>query len=120
MSNDIALPEAKFGHALDEYYAFLHAVVRNRGGAIVPGQRLVTMNTITPFSIAKDKPLYNRFVLRAFADLVIRSGAADDTGSPKTPPADIIQSANSGDAWSWEYFRLAFPNLMQELKKYVK
>lgn len=120
MSNDIALPQAKFEHALDEYYAFLHAIVRNGDGAVGPGQRLVTMNTITPFSIVKDKPLYNTFVLRAFADLVIRTSASIDGGSPKTPPSDIIQSANSGDAWSWEYFRLAFPNLMQELKKYVQ
>lgn len=120
MSNDISLPEAKFDHALDEYYGFLHKVVANNGGTVGPGQRLVTMNTITPYSIVKDKPLYNMFVLRAYADLVIRKGTAKDAGSPKTPPSDIIDSANSGDAWSWEYFRLAFPNLLQELKKYIQ
>ena len=120
MSNDISLPEAKFDHALDEYYGFLHKVVENNGGTVGPGQRLVTMNTITPYSIVKDKPLYNMFVLRAYADLVIRKGTAKDAGSPKTPPSDIIDSANSGDAWSWEYFRLAFPNLLQELKKYIQ
>lgn len=120
MSNDISLPEAKFDHALDEYYGFLHKVVANTGGTIGPGQRLVTMNTITPYSIVKDKSLYNMFVLRAYADLVIRKGTAKDAGSPKTPPSDIIDSANSGDAWSWEYFRLAFPNLLQELKKYIQ
>ena len=120
MSNDISLPEAKFDHALDEYYGFLHKIVANNGGTIGPGQRLVTMNTITPYSIVKDKPLYNMFVLRAYADLVIRRGSAKDAGSPKTPPSDIIDSANSGDAWSWEYFRLAFPNLIQELKKYIQ
>lgn len=120
MSNDISLPEAKFDHALDEYYGFLHKVVANNGGTVGPGQRLVTMNTITPYSIVKDKPLYNMFVLRAYADLVIRKGTAKDAGSPKTPPSDIIDSANSGDAWSWEYFRLAFPNLLQELKQYIQ
>ena len=120
MSSDINLPDAKFAHALDEYYDFLHKVVANRGGTIGPGQRLVTMNTITPYSIVKDKPLYNMFVLRAYADLVIRRGSAKDAGSPKIPPSDFIESANSGDAWSWEYFRLAFPNLLQELKKYIQ
>lgn len=120
MSEDITLPEAKFEHALDEYYGFLHAIVKNHAGAIGPGQRLVTMNTITPYSIVKDKPLYNMFILRAYSDLVIRQQSATDAGSPKKPAGDIIESANSGDAWSWEYFRLAFPNLLQELKKYVK
>jgi len=120
MSNDITLPEAKFGHALDEYYGFLHKIVENSGGAIEPGQRLVTMNTITPYSIVKDKPLYNMFVLRAYADLVIRRSSSKEAGSPKTPPNDVIESANSGDAWSWEYYRLAFSNLLQELKKYIQ
>ncbi len=120
MSNDISLPEAKFDHALDEYYGFLHKVVANNGGTVGPGQRLVTMNTITPYSIVKNKPLYNMFVLRAYADLVIRKETAKDGGSPKAPPLDIIDSANSGDAWSWEYFRLAFPNLLQELKRYIQ
>jgi len=120
MSNDINLPEAKFDHALDEYYGFLHKIVANHGGVVGPGQRLVTMNTITPYSIVKNKSLYNMFVLRAYADLVIRRGTAGAAGSPKTPPSDIIDSANSGDAWSWEYFRLAFPNLLQALKKYIQ
>lgn len=120
MNNDINLPEANFDHALDEYYGFLHKVVGDKGGTIALGQRLVTMNTITPYSIVKDKPLYNMFVLRAYADLVIRKGNSVGSGSPKTPPSDIIDSANSGDAWSWEYFRLAFPNLLQELKKYIQ
>jgi hypothetical protein len=120
MSNDVSLPDAKFEHALDEYYGFLHAVVANNGGAIGPGQRLVTLNTITPYAIVKDKPLYNMFVLRAYADLVIRRASAADAGSPKQPPADVIDSANTGDAWSWEYFRLAFPNLLHELKKYIQ
>jgi hypothetical protein len=120
MANDISLPEAKFAHALDEYYGFLFAIVANHGGAVGPGQRLVTLNTITPYSIAKDKPLYNMFVLRAYADLVIRRSSSADAGSPKAPPIDVIESANSGDAWSWEYFRLAFPNLLKELKKYIQ
>jgi hypothetical protein len=120
MPNDITLPEAKFSHALDEYYGFLHAIVSNSGGTVGDNQRLVTLNTITPYSIVKDKPLYNMFVLRAYADLVIRRSSSADAGSPKAPPSDIIESANSGDAWSWEYFRIAFPNLLQELKKYVQ
>jgi len=120
MSNDITLPEAKFDHALDEYYGFLHKIVGTDSGTVTPAQRLVTMNTITPYSIVKDKPLYNMFVLRAYADLVIRRTSADIAGSPKQPAADVIENANSGDAWSFEYFRLAFPNLLQELKKYVQ
>jgi hypothetical protein len=120
MSNDITLPEAKYGHALDEYYGFLQAIVANNGGTVGPGQRLVTLNTITPYSIVKGKPLYNSFVLRAFADLVVRRSSSASAGSPKEPSQDIIESANSGDAWSFEYFRLAFPNLLQELKKYIK
>ena len=69
MSNDITLPEAKFGHALDEYYGFLHRIVKDNGGTLAPDQRLVTLNTITPYSIVKGKPRYNMFVLRAYADL---------------------------------------------------
>jgi hypothetical protein len=120
MSNDITLPEARFGHALDEYYGFLHAIVANNGGTVGPGQRLVTLNTITPYSIVKGKPLYNSFVLRAYADLVVRRSSSTSAGSPKEPPRDIIESANSGDSWSFEYFRLVFPNLLQELKKYIE
>lgn len=120
MANDITLPEAKFQHALDEYYGFLHAIVANKGGTVGPGQRLVTLNTITPFSIVKDKPLYNSFILRAYSDLVIRSFSASDAGSPKTPPSDVIDSANTADAWSYEYYRFMFPKLSQELKKYIQ
>ena len=118
MSNEISLPKAKFGHALDEYYEFLHAIIG--AGSLGPRQRLVTMNTITPFSIVKDKPNYNMFVLRAYADLVIRRRSGKDAGSPAAPGDNIIESANSGDAWSFEYFRLAFPRLLQELKKYIE
>jgi hypothetical protein len=116
MSEDISLPDAKLSHALDEYYGFLYAVVANHGGIVGPGQRLVTLNTITPFSIMKGKPLYNMFILRAYTDLVIRRSAAD-AGSPKSPPEQIIDSANSGDSWSWEYYRFMFPKLSRELKK---
>jgi hypothetical protein len=120
MSNDISLPEAKYGHALDEYYGFLHKLVGAGGGGLGTNQRLVTMNTITPYSIVKGKPLYNMFVLRAYADLVIRRSMTGEAASPKSPPSDVIEAANSGDAWSWEYYRLAFPNLLRELKKYVQ
>lgn len=120
MTDEITLPDAKYSHALDEYYGFLHKIAQAGNGKVGPGQRMVAMNTITPFSIVKDKPLYNMFVLRAYADLVIRKGSAKVGGSPKTPATDIIESSNSGDAWSFEYFRIAFPNLLRELRKYVQ
>ncbi len=120
MSDDITLPDAKYAHALDEYYGFLHKIVARNGGKVGPGQKLVTMNTITPYSIVKDKSLYNMFVLRAYADLVVRKGSSKVAGSPKVTSIDVVESSNTGDAWSFEYFRLAFPNLLKELKKYVQ
>jgi|GEM_PF-5884083 len=120
MSEDITLPEAKYAHALDEFYGFLIKLAEDHGGAIGPGQRLVVLNTITPYSIVKGHPLYNTFVLRAYADLVVRRSSSAAAGSPLLTPTDIIDSPNSGDAWSFEYFRIAFPNLMQELKKYIQ
>ena len=120
MSDDISLPEAKFSHALDEYYGFLHSIVKDNNIPNNGRRRLVTMNTITPYSIVKDKSRYNMFVLRAYADLVIRRETAKVSGSPKKPPSDIIENANSGDSWSSEYYALAYPNILQALKKYIR
>jgi hypothetical protein len=120
MSNDITLPDAKYGHALDEYYGFLNRLVQTHGGPPGPNQKIVTMNTITPYSIVKDKPYYNMFVLRAYADLVIRRSTAKDAGSPKTPELSVIENANTGDAWSSEYYRFAFPNLTAQLQRYIQ
>ena len=57
MSNDISLPETKFEHAFDAYYTFLRRLVQGGDGDMGPNQRVVTLNTITPFAIVKDKLL---------------------------------------------------------------